>query len=113
MSLSDLLIYLSVAAFGLSLLFLHRYIAVKKALKTDIEIYLWENNYTLLRYVYKMKGRKEGFRYKPYLEHGYKSSTIFLDLYIEDSKGDNKIIETKISINLVNIESVEFREIVD
>jgi len=111
MSLNDLLIYLEVAAFGLSLLFLHGYIAIRKALKTDIEIYLWNNKYNLLRCKYKFKGRKEGFRYKPYLEHGYKSGNIFLDLYIEDSNGVKKIIETKISLNLFNIQSVEFCEV--
>ena len=60
MSLNDLLIYLAVATFGLSLLFLHRYMAIRKALKTDIEIYLWDNKYSLLRYNYKFKGRKDG-----------------------------------------------------
>ncbi|MCS4228877.1 hypothetical protein M2408_005016 [Sphingobacterium sp. BIGb0165] len=48
---------------------------------------------------------------KPYLEHGYKSGSIFLDLHIKDSKDHKKVIETKISIDFINIQSVEFREV--
>ncbi|WP_293904788.1 hypothetical protein [Sphingobacterium sp. UBA5670] len=111
MSLNELTFYLAVATLGISLLFLHRYIAVRRALRTDIEIYLWENDYTLLRYDYKLRGRKDVLKYKPYLEHGYKSGRIFLDLHVKDSKGYNKVIEAKISIDFINIQSVEFRQV--
>jgi hypothetical protein len=111
MNLNELTFYLAVATLGISLLLSHRYIAVRRALRTDIEIYLWENDYTLLRYDYKFKGRKDSFQCEPYLEHGYKSGCIFLDLYVEDSKGHKKLIETKISIDFINIQSVEFREV--
>ncbi|WP_293936875.1 hypothetical protein [Sphingobacterium sp. UBA5996] len=111
MILNELAFYLAVAALGISLLLLHRYIAVRKALRTDIEIYLWENDYILLRYDYKFRGRKGALMYKPYLEHGYKSGHIFLDLHVKDSKGHKKVIEAKICIDFINIQYVEFCQV--